>query len=153
MANVCAPVSIIGTRTDDGQPYATTVSAFASLSLEPPMVTASLDRGSVLLEHVRRSRTMGINILADGQGDLARTFARSRPDKFDGVDWAWEDGVPRLAGVTSWLGCSVSQLVPGGDHVIVLGEVMRVINFTGLPLVYARRVFGTHSHLASAESL
>lgn len=150
MSNVCAPVTIVGTRTEAGLPYATTVSAFASLSLHPPMVTASLDRGSVLLDHVKTSRTIAVNVLSDGQAELARTFARSRPDKFDDVDWVWTDGLPRLAGVTSWLGCTVSQLVDGGDHVIVLGDVFRVINAVGLPLVYAQRVFGTHSALTQA---
>lgn len=147
MASVCTPVTVASTRTEAGRAYGTTVSAFASLSLDPPMVTISLDRQSVLLGHVRRSGRIGINVLAHGQEDLAKTFARSRPDKFDHATWRWDNGLPHIDGVASWLACDVDGTVPGGDHVIVLGRVVHAESTTALPLIYARRMFGTHSEL------
>jgi flavin reductase (DIM6/NTAB) family NADH-FMN oxidoreductase RutF len=153
MASVCTPVSIVSTRTEAGQAYGTTVSAFASLSLDPPMVTISLDRESVLLGHVLRSGRIGINVLAHGQQDLATTFARSRPDKFEHASWKWDNGLPRIDNVASWLACEVERTVPGGDHIIVLGRVVHADNTSALPLIYARRVFGTHSELTGKTEL
>lgn len=153
MSNVCAPVTIITTVTPDGEAYGTTVSAFASLSLTPPMVTISLDKKSVLLEHVRKHGRVGVNILSSDQSELAKNFARSRTDKFEGVEWRLADGLPKIEGCTSWLVCRVDDTVPGGDHVLLLAQVQGIHNSTRTPLVYARRSFGFHSALpAPAKS-
>lgn len=149
MANVCAPVTIITTVTADGTPYGTTVSAFSSLSLDPPMVTVSLGRESVLLTHVQRSGTIGVNILADGQEDIASRFARSRDDKFDGIEWSWDARLPRLGDCAGWLTCSVDEAIEGGDHVVLLARVNSAHTSSAPPLVYARRRFGTHSALGA----
>src|SRR3954469_19110691 len=74
MAGVCTPVSVV-TTIADGRPHGTTVSAFASLSMDPPMVQVSLDHGSELLALVRDSGTFGLNVLSSGQSALATMFA------------------------------------------------------------------------------
>jgi flavin reductase (DIM6/NTAB) family NADH-FMN oxidoreductase RutF len=144
MAGVCTPVSVV-TSVDADTPYGTTVSAFTSLSLEPPMVLVALDQRSDLLAVLRRSGRFGLNVLADRQADLAMTFARKGGGgKFDGVRWHDDGGVPRLPGTTGFLRCDVTELVAGGDHVIVLGEVRHADSGAGAPLTYHRRAFGTH---------
>jgi flavin reductase (DIM6/NTAB) family NADH-FMN oxidoreductase RutF len=85
MASVCTPVSVV-TTIDGDRPHGTTVSAFASLSADPPMVLVSLDRASALLALVREHRMLGLNILASEQASLAMAFARKGDDKFAGVD-------------------------------------------------------------------
>lgn len=75
MAAVCTPVSVV-TTMEDGLPYGTTVSAFTSLSLEPPMLLVSLDRNSDLLAMIRRTGRFGLNVLASSQPELAMNFAR-----------------------------------------------------------------------------
>ena len=147
MANVCKPVTIVSASTRDGEPYGTTVSAFGGLSLDPPMVTVALDRGSVLLTHVRQSGRFGVNVLARHQEDIAKSFAQSRPDKFVGTAWAWDCDLPRLADVSTWVACELDRALDGGDHVILLGRVVHAEATEALPLVYARHVFGTHSNL------
>ncbi|KAA1398328.1 flavin reductase family protein [Aeromicrobium ginsengisoli] len=147
MANVCTPVTIVTTATTDGAPYGTTVSAFASLSLDPPMVSISLGRESRLLAHIRRSETIGVNILAANQADLATWFARSQGDKFQEAVWAWDSQLPRLDQCAGWLTCTVNALIDGGDHVVVLACVNTAQTSSAPPLVYARRKFGTHSAL------
>ena len=144
MAGVATPVSVVTTLTD-GHPHGTTVSAFASLSMTPPMVLVSLDRGSELLARLAVDSVFGVNVLGSGQAALALAFARKGSDKFAGVDWVAEDVAPRLTGSPGWLACTVSQLVAGGDHVIVLGDVRVVVREDFVRLTYHARTFGTHA--------
>lgn len=144
MAGVPTPVSVV-TTLEDGVPYGTTVSAFASLSLDPPMVLVSLDHRSGLLAVLRRSGRFGLNVLGEGQADLALAFARKGgTEKFTGVPWDAEGGVPRLPGAVGFLSCEVTDLVTGGDHVIVLGGVVRGDAVDAAPLTYHGRSYGTH---------
>ncbi|MEU6644099.1 flavin reductase family protein [Saccharomonospora sp. NPDC046836] len=145
MAAVCTPVAVV-TTMDVGLPHGTTVSAFASLSLAPPMLLVSLDRSSQLLTIVRRTGRFGVNVLGSAHADLARRFAgKGGPGKFDGVAWEPHTDVPRIPGAGGFVGCRVTSLVPGGDHVIVLGHVVAAEATGGRPLVYHRRVYGTHT--------
>lgn len=146
MAAVCTPVSVVTAMAGD-RPHGSTVSAFASLSLNPPMVLVSLDLGSDLLRHIRHSRAFGLNILHDGQSALATSFARKGDDKFNGVSWVLQAGVPRLTGCAGWLGCTVERLVDGGDHVVAFGRVIDAGHAAAPPLTYHQRQFGTHRAL------
>jgi flavin reductase (DIM6/NTAB) family NADH-FMN oxidoreductase RutF len=144
MASVCTPVSVVTAIAGD-RPHGTTVSAFASLSLSPPMVLVSLDRGSDLLALVRETGAFGVNVLAADQTRLALTFAGKGEQKFRGVGWSSHAGVPRIDGVSGWLACRVAQLVEGGDHIVVLGDVLTADTTPGQPLTYHARAFGTHA--------
>src|SRR5260370_19552033 len=74
MSSVATPVSVVTTMGGGGQPFGTTVSAFASLSMTPPMVLVALDQGSDLLDQVRTSGVFGLNVLASPQSSPARPF-------------------------------------------------------------------------------
>ena len=143
MGNVAAAVSVVTTLVDD-VPYGTTVSAFASLSMEPPMLLVSLMRASRLLSVLRPGAAVGVNVLGAGQGDVAQLFAERRDDKYDHVAWDVADGAPRLHDQHAWVALRVARLVPAGDHTLVLGDVVNAISDAGTPLVYHRRSFGTH---------
>lgn len=146
MAGVVTPVSVI-TAMADGVPHGTTVSAFGSLSMAPPMVVVCLDHGSDLLTMLRESRYFGVNVLSTAHTELALTFARKGgPARFTGVDWTTDHGLPRLPG-TGWFACRVTDLVEGGDHVLVLGAVLTADTRPGDPLCYHDRTFGTHTAL------
>jgi flavin reductase (DIM6/NTAB) family NADH-FMN oxidoreductase RutF len=148
MAGVCGPVTIV-TTFHQQQPFGTTVSAFASLSLSPPMVSVALDRRSTLLAKVRASRRFGVNILGQRQDDLAVTFARHGADRFSAADWRIDHGLPRLADAPGWVVCDLTRVVPGGDHLLLLGTVTHAVALRTAPLVYGHRVFGTHSAFAA----
>jgi flavin reductase (DIM6/NTAB) family NADH-FMN oxidoreductase RutF len=147
MAGVCAPVTIV-TTTQDDTPRGATVSAFASLSLRPPMVTVALDRASGVLARILATGRFGVNVLGRAQDDLALTFARRGAGKFDGVDWHSDHGLPRLADAPSWLVCDLAAAVEGGDHLLLLGAVTHAQTTVAAPLVYGHRTFGTHSGFA-----
>jgi flavin reductase (DIM6/NTAB) family NADH-FMN oxidoreductase RutF len=152
MASVCAPVTVITAHGDDGA-HGTTVSAFMSLSMNPPMVGLALDRDSTMLEVIRRHRRFGVNVLASDQSRTALAFARKGADKFDGIEWEMTDGLPRILGVSAWLTCYLADLVDGGDHMIVQGAVRSSTTSGREPLTYYARTFGTHvsSALATAS--
>jgi flavin reductase (DIM6/NTAB) family NADH-FMN oxidoreductase RutF len=148
MAEVCTPVTVVTTALD-GVPHGTTVSAFASLSLRPPMVVIALDRGSELLAKVSLTRRFGVNVLAATQDALALRFAGKGESKFAGVEWQDADGLPRLADAIGWLSCRAESFLEGGDHVLVPGVVEAASAVPAAPLAYHRRVFGTHSRYVS----
>jgi flavin reductase (DIM6/NTAB) family NADH-FMN oxidoreductase RutF len=152
MSAVCTPVIVVTTTTEEGEPYGTTVSAFAALSLSPPMVTAAIDNGSGLLVHARLSRLIGLNVLAHDQEQIASGFARKGTDRFAGIRWSWDDGLPRIEGAIGWLSADVDQFMPGGDHTLLLAAVRHTRTRPGPPLIYGRRQFGTHSELRSGRS-
>ena len=133
------------------QPYGTTVSAFASLSLQPPMVLVSLDLGSDLLALMRQSGRFGLNVLSSSQTGLALNFARKGgAGKFAGVPWEVAAAVPRIPEATGFVACTVGELVAGGDHVVVFGHVLMATSAARPPLTYQARVFGAHAPVLPA---
>lgn len=143
MRNVASPVSVVTTHTEAG-PHGATVSAFASLSLDPPMLLVSLDNRSTLLSLLKVGSSFGVNILSFHQDDLATRFASKGADKFAGIGWRLDHGVPVIEEVHAWVGLTVTQLVPGGDHTLVLGNVEFAAAHEWEPLTYWRGTFGTH---------
>lgn len=148
MAAVASPVVVV-TALDGNRPHGTTVSAFTSLSLTPPMVLVSLEERSHLLAVVRRSGRFGLNVLNVHQADLASAFARSGPDKFDGVSWFRSGGMPRLRDAAAWIAAEVADSVVAGDHTVLLAHVMAAEpgEESLRPLTYHRRSFGPHTAL------
>lgn len=144
MAGVCTPVSVVTTIELFAQPYGTTVSAFTSLSMSPPMVLVSLDASSSLLGLIERTGSFGVNVLAADQAELALRFATRAPGRFTGVAWTREHGAARLGGASAWLACTVDDIVEGGDHRILLGNVVAAEATDLEPLTYHARTFGTH---------
>ncbi|WP_028183521.1 flavin reductase family protein [Salinispora arenicola] len=146
MAGVCTPVSVV-TAVENGRPYGATVSAFASLSMDPPMVLVSLARQSRLLAVIRRTGRFGLNVLSSGQAALGQRFAAKCTERFHGVQWHLHGGVPRLTGAGGWVSCIVAEVVAGGDHMIVLARVAAAEAMAAPPLTYFARGFGTHQSM------
>jgi flavin reductase (DIM6/NTAB) family NADH-FMN oxidoreductase RutF len=147
MGSVCTPVSVV-TAFDSARPHGTTVSAFCSLSLTPPMVLVALDEGSALLRILRGTHRFGLNVLSHRQDSIADRFATKGDDKFDAVVWESRSGVPHITGSACWFACDVEQFVAGGDHTVIMGRVIETHHADLPPLTYHRRGFGTHAALA-----
>ena len=126
------------TALSGGAPFGATANAVASVSLQPPLMLASLDRGSRTLGAIHETRRFGVNVLAAGQESVARGLASKSPvaEKWDGVDWSEEAGLPRLAGIALWVACELRDLHDGGDHVIATGLVLEADAQGGDPLLY-----------------
>lgn len=149
MGSVCTPVSVV-TSFDGQRPHGTTVSAFCSLSLRPPLLLVALDEASDLLAVLRGAPRFGLNVLSDAQDGVAGKFAVKGEDKFSDVNWEPRSGAPHLVGSACWFACDVEQLVSGGDHTIVIGRVLDSDHADRPPLTYHRRGFGTHGPLTTA---
>ena len=109
-SGVPAAVTVVTARNGDGLPHGTTVSAFCSLSLKPPLVIVALDRSSDLLPLVERQRRFGINVLAGGQEEVGTACACKGPDKLAGTSWRYDAGLPRIEGSAAWLACNVQDV-------------------------------------------
>ena len=121
-------------------PSGATANAVTSLSLDPPMMLACLDRGSRTLTSVRAQGRFGVNALAAGQAELARRFAGKdpEPEQWEGVQWSEREDLPRLAGALLWVACELRDLIDGGDHLILTGNVTEADSREGQPLLFHR---------------
>ena len=138
-----AGVTIVTSADAAGRPVGATVSAFASLSLEPPLIVVCLKRESGTVSAVRERRAFAVHILGHDQAQLALRFASDGSPKFEALDFAANgSGVPLLGDCPVRLECELSDEVPGGDHVILVGLVANASNADAFePLVYANRRF------------
>lgn len=126
---------------ETGRAHGSTVSAFSSLSLDPPLILVALSRSSDLLPLLEECGRFGVSVLAAGQENVGFACGRKGPDKLAGIAWSEDDGLPRLDGAAAWVACDVHDVVPGGDHVIVIGRVSGCDAEELEPLVYHRRGF------------
>lgn len=132
-------VTIVTARDKDGIPVGVTANSFNSVSLDPPLVLWSLARKSQSLAAFENASHWAVHILAHDQDELSARFARSvsGPEKFDGV--AYEDGLgsaPLLSGCTTRLQCRTASIYDGGDHIILVGEVLKFDKCDTPPLVF-----------------
>lgn len=139
---LCTPLAVVTSQLG-GRPHGTTVSAFCSLSLDPPLVLVSLSCASNLLAMIRTTGRFGINVLEHGQQALATCFARKGDAKFAGVAWSMDHGLPRIHGAGSWIACRLEDLLDGGDHAIVVGLVEHAEQDARQPLLYQQATFRT----------
>jgi flavin reductase (DIM6/NTAB) family NADH-FMN oxidoreductase RutF len=121
-------------------PSGATANAVSSLSLDPPMMLACLDRGSRTLTSARAAGRFGVNALAAGQEALARRFSVKdpEPEKWDGIEWSESHGCPRLADTLMWVVCELRDLIDGGDHLILTGNVLAADSRDAQPLIFHR---------------
>lgn len=135
-------VTII-TTAEGAQLHGTTVSAFSSLSLEPPMVLACLNRSSSTHDAVLRTGRFAANVLSIRQGELAVRFARPLDDRFAGVAVEFgAAGQPLLGDRLAGIECEVVETHVGGTHTVFFGRVLSASAQSGDPLAYYRGQFG-----------
>jgi 3-hydroxy-9,10-secoandrosta-1,3,5(10)-triene-9,17-dione monooxygenase reductase component len=140
MGHFATGVTVVTASDGDG-PVGMTANAVCSLSLEPLLALVCFANGARTLRVVREQRRFGVNVLAKGQEELARLFASKAPEreKFAGVQHTVHDGIPVIEGTLAWVGCTLEQLVPGGDHTIGIGAVTAAeIAAEGPPLMWYR---------------
>jgi flavin reductase (DIM6/NTAB) family NADH-FMN oxidoreductase RutF len=139
-----AGVSIVTTRAGD-RVHGMTVSAFAELSLEPPLVLVCADKSSNTLPLIEESGVFAINMLAQDQTELSNRFASKRDEwlRFEGLEYdTGTTGAPLLRGVVANLDCRVVDSHAHGDHVIYVGMVLETRSFDRAPLLYFRSRYG-----------
>jgi flavin reductase len=114
-----------------------TANAFASLSLEPPLVLVAVDRRTLTLEHLKKNRCFAVNILRLDQEELSRRFAMPGPKDFSDLKtMTVATASPILVDCLAFLDCKVVDILPGGDHEIFIGEILAGEDHGGEPLLY-----------------
>ena len=117
VANFPSGVTVVTTR-DGGEDFGLTVSAFTSLSLDPPMVLVSIDRKSKSHQHLVEGAPIGISVLAAGHTDVAVQFARHVDDRFAGINIVrrGEQDIPFVGDAAAWFLGDVRDRYVGGDY-------------------------------------
>lgn len=146
MAHLPAGVVVISTRLGD-EYRGLTASSLVSISLDPPMVLAGLERESASRAAIIEAKAFNVNLLTRAQEFIADRFAGRAP----AMDPQWRtlphrigsNGLPLIDGCAAWLECRLAQVHAAGDHDICIGEVTAAAIGRGDPLILWDRAFWT----------
>lgn len=140
-------VTVITTRTVDGEPIGMTASSFNTVSIDPPLILWSIDKNAYSLETFKQCDYFAVNILSDQQIALSNRFAGRGEDKFKGLDYTNGAGdCPLLPKALAQLQCKNWQVYEGGDHLIMVGEVIEYQRLDNTrPLVFSQGTYAQAS--------
>lgn len=136
-------VAVISAFTPDGNTMGLTVNSFASVSLDPPLILWSLDKGSDRFGALMQVERFAVNILGQGEQELSRRLSRKgqsalQPEEFR----TGAHGVPLLHHAAATFECNVHEKIEAGDHVIFIGRVLASShNSHETPLLYYRGAY------------
>ncbi len=138
MGHFATGVTILASRNRRGVPVGLTVSAFTSVSLDPPLVLVCIHRAAEAHDSILQAGHFGLSFLREEQADLALTFAMADPkERFAGMDIGnGPAGSPLIPGAMAWVDCQVEETYPGGDHSVILGRVVGCEAEGGNPLLF-----------------
>jgi 3-hydroxy-9,10-secoandrosta-1,3,5(10)-triene-9,17-dione monooxygenase reductase component len=137
MGHFATGVTVITTKDQGGGPNGLTANAFMSLSLNPPLILISIDKGATCYACFAPDNGFTVNFLSEHQEEISRRFATKGIDKFAGLKWKeGSNGAAILDGVLGYVECRITQCYDGGDHTIVLGEILNVSAAGERPLLF-----------------
>lgn len=111
----------------EGVPVGMAASSFTSVSLDPPLVSVCVARSSKTWPILRAASHVGVSVLSEDHGIVARALAAKSGNRFVSVDWtAEQEGSIFVSGSVLWLECTIVREIPAGDHEIILLGVERV---------------------------
>ncbi len=134
----------IVTATDGEGPVGMSVNSFTSVSLDPPLVAFCVGNRSTTWPRIQGAGGFCVNILAEDQEALSRSFAGPSASRFTGVGWRPSpSGAPVIDGALAWVEGTVEAVHPAGDHTMVIGRVHHLdVAHAGPPLVFFRGGYG-----------
>lgn len=141
-------VAVVTAAGPKGEQYGVTVNSFNSVSLDPPLVLFSLCRSLLSLDGLLKAGAFAINFLRDDQAHVSVRFANAGSDKWQGVEFRpGLTGSPVLVPALAVVECRPYAQYDGGDHVIVVGQVVHVdMDTAHHPLVFFRGRYHTLLH-------
>ncbi len=139
LGHFASAVTVVTAKLKSGHLAGVTVTAFSSLSLEPPLVLICIDKQARIHDHLAADGYFAVNILAEDQETVSRHFASSEPDPFREIGYTeGASGAPLIHDAVAAIECKIVDLLPGGDHTIIVGEVEAAKIHEGKPLMYFR---------------
>lgn len=140
MTSLASGVAVVTTRRPDGEPCGLLVTSITSYSSHPPSLLVSIGHASRCHQALAGCERFGVHLLRAGEIELARLFADSgAQQRFDALEWRWDDHVPELAGTLAYLRCRRVESFSRYDHTVLIGDIEAGRAGTGDPLLYARR--------------
>ncbi|MEV7414859.1 flavin reductase family protein [Streptomyces sp. NPDC089919] len=126
MGSLPTGVSVVTSHTSDGAPRGLTCSAVCSVSASPPLLLVCVKAPSPTLAAIHESGVFGVNVLAAGTDQTARTFAAPVPERFAGVPWrpGPRTGVPLLGDTVAAAECVLTRSHIAGDHQLLIGRLV-----------------------------
>ncbi|MCU7611498.1 flavin reductase family protein [Anaplasma capra] len=139
MGRFATGVTVVTTVDCHGVMHGVTVSSFNSVSLNPPLVLFSIEKSSSRFGAFSSCARFIVNILGESQADISADFANRSRHHWENHDFVTVDGMPVIGGAITYLHCAMHHLYDGGDHKIVVGEVLdcKALTDEG-PLLYYR---------------
>ncbi|ETW23488.1 oxidoreductase [Mycobacterium gastri 'Wayne'] len=127
----------------DGIREGLAASTFVPVSLDPPLVSFCVQNISTTWPRLKAAPTLGISVLGETHDEAARTLAAKTGDRFAGLETVSSDsGAVFVKGTSLWLESAIEQLIPAGDHTIVVLRVNQVtVDADVAPIVFHRSVF------------
>lgn len=144
LGHFSAGVTVV-TAMDGDVPVGLAVSAFTSVSLDPPKVLFCAGRGSTSWPRIEAAGAFCVNILADDQEDVCRVFAARGTDRFAEIGWKHSGNrSPVITGALAYVDCTIDVVVESGDHYVVIGDVTGLdVMHEGGPLIFYRGGYGS----------
>ena len=137
LAKFASGVTVVTSSDADGGVFGITVSAFCSVSLEPPLILVSIEKGTGTHHALSVGEGFNVHILSEEQQDISNRFASRSEDKFDGLDFSVDErGIPKMGDSLATMKCRKFSEADGGDHTIFVGEVLQAEIREGFPLLY-----------------
>jgi flavin reductase (DIM6/NTAB) family NADH-FMN oxidoreductase RutF len=145
MSRYASGVTVVTVLDTEGRPWALTANAISSVSLNPPLILVCIDKKANTYEALTRANYFAVNFLEASEEELALHFARHITDKFATVPYVQgATGAPLLPKASiAMIECRMYAQYPGGDHTIVVGEVLSARLSEGQPQLFYDRLFGT----------
>ena len=148
MGHFATGVTVITTKDKDGNPQGLTANAFMSLSLNPPLVLISVDKRATCYACFEPNNGFTVNFLSEDQEAVSLRFATKGIDKFAELKWReGGNGAALIDGALGSVECKITQCHDGGDHTIVVGEILNVAANGDRPLLFFK---GKYQRLAPA---
>lgn len=136
---------VVITAPAEPQPVGLAIGSFTSVSLDPPLVGFFVGNGSSTWPTIAAAGRFCVNVLGEHQEPVCRVFATKGADRFASLGWraAASSGAPILDDAVAWIDCRTFQVVPAGDHQLVLGRVLDLeARPDARPLVFHRGGYG-----------
>jgi flavin reductase (DIM6/NTAB) family NADH-FMN oxidoreductase RutF/DNA-binding MarR family transcriptional regulator len=147
-------VTVITASDEKGKPIGCTASSFNSVSMDPPLVLWSVDKGAFSADIFANSEYFAVNVLSESQVATSNRFAGRGEDKFKGLSYCKGLGnAPLLESCGAQFECRTWNVYDGGDHLIIVGEVLKYDHDNSLtPLVFSRGSYAITAQHPSGNS-
>ena len=152
LSSFATGVTIVTTVETDGTPVGMTASSFNSVSMEPPLVLWSVTKTALSAPVFKEAEHFSIHVLSSEQMNLSNRFAKSGTDKFDGIEFGrTHQNIPTLSGALTRFDCKTWSIYEGGDHWIIVGEVIDMESKKGEGLVFSGGSYAIASSIQAPD--